>query len=100
MEKKMAAEGDIGQLEQLWKWALGAIGIGGAWLWNNTMGRITSLESNKLSVADFERYTQSTEIARTEFRMAQKTLFENQERLSNALARIEGQLIRGNQPRD
>lgn len=88
----MADPGDVNQVEQLWKWALGAIGIGAAWLWNNTMGRIQALEKGKVDTKVFDDYAARAEITRTELRTGQATLFANLEKIGQQLARIEGRL--------
>ncbi|CAB4223376.1 hypothetical protein UFOVP1670_34 [uncultured Caudovirales phage] len=89
------SENDPDQLAQLWKWATGAIGLGAAWLWNNTMGRIKALEDGKVSNVDFQAHVERSDRSREELRKATISLFEGQGKIAESLARIEGSLQTG-----
>lgn len=54
---------------------LAGAGITGAlgWLWRNTMGRISSLEKEKVSSKEFSEYTQRADKSREELRETMET---------------------------
>ena len=90
----MTPEQDGNQLGQLWAWAMGAIGLGAAWLWNHTMGRIQRLEDTKVSKEDFSAHVSRSDKSREELRDNQIALFARMDKQDVMLARIEGKLDR------
>lgn len=71
----MSIERDPSFVGQVLAWISGGIALIGAWLWANTMGRISSLEKSKVEREEFDKYVTRADKGRDEMRETQITLF-------------------------
>lgn len=74
--KEVATATEMSLLRQLVAGAVAAIGGVLAWVWSHTMGRIRSLEKNKVDKEDYARFVMTTEAAIESRRAVEAKLFD------------------------